>query len=117
MADPRKDNRERAGPLRAVAAAGAIDRAGCAGTGAARSTVSVPGPQQFRSGAAGARVQGARNSHEGPNERSRKTSFAGIWSQIERAHLWSLALSRLYLHGDPTKIIELLRQHVPPAEH
>jgi hypothetical protein len=35
----------------------------------------------------------------------------------ERAHLWSLALSRLYLHGDPTKIIELLKQHVPPAEH
>ena len=33
------------------------------------------------------------------------------------AHLWSLALSRLYLHGDPTKIIELLRQHVPPGEH
>jgi hypothetical protein len=35
----------------------------------------------------------------------------------ERAHLWSLALGRLHLHGDPTKIIELLRQHVPPAEH
>ena len=35
----------------------------------------------------------------------------------ERAHPWSLALSSLYLHGDPTKIIELLRQHVPPAEH
>jgi hypothetical protein len=38
-------------------------------------------------------------------------------TDTERAHLWSLALSRLYLHGDPTKIIELLRQHVPPAEH
>jgi hypothetical protein len=38
-------------------------------------------------------------------------------SQSERAHLWSLALSRLHLHGDPTEIIELLRQHVPPGEH
>jgi hypothetical protein len=38
-------------------------------------------------------------------------------TEIERAHLWSLALSCLYLHADPTKIIELLRHHVPPAEH
>jgi hypothetical protein len=33
------------------------------------------------------------------------------------AHLWAVALSRLYLHGDPAKVIELLRRHVPPAEH
>jgi hypothetical protein len=33
------------------------------------------------------------------------------------AHFWAVALSRLYLHGELTGVIELLRRHVPLSEH
>jgi hypothetical protein len=50
-------------------------------------------------------------------EEDEPENFAPTLIEAKPAHLWALALRDLYHHGDLTKVVELLRRHVPLAEH